>query len=407
MKHFAGLLSILTISANAISQVPDTVFLGAAYINNVYYSLNNGIEEDDVNNDWDIAFQTKDAFSTSILINPANGTELYLYPGDSTDYLTLDTTGMKSGWTRLYNSDTSWNYGAFSQNQTTFHVGWGLYNMTTHQIHGDKLFVIRLSIGTYNKVWIKSLIGSVYTFRHSTLNNSMNMVHSLDKSAYSGKNFGFYSLQTHGQKDKEPLAADWDLLFGKYTAMTPTVYNVTGVLHNASTQSSKAYPISDVVNYIDWQQHTLMNEINTIGYDWKVFNMTTFLYDISDSTVYFVKTQHGDVWKIVFDHFGGSSNGAIGFLKTHVHFAGIDDVKAISYFEVYPNPAGDVVTIASHSTSDLGISISDMAGREVISDIYPASSLTRSLDISSLPSGLYLISLRSAGQYLTKKILVE
>ena len=71
----------------------------------------------------------------------------------------------------------------------------------------------------YHKVWIVSLSGGVYTFRHGTLNNSLDMVHTFNIADFSGKNFGYFSLQTHSEKDKEPLSTDWDLYFGKFLSI--------------------------------------------------------------------------------------------------------------------------------------------------------------------------------------------
>lgn len=407
MKKILPLLLLSLYVSLLSAQTADTVSLGAGISNQAYYSLLNGVQENDFSSDWDIAFQTESAFSTSILINPANGTELYLYPGDTSDWLTLDTTGMKSTWTALFNSDTSWDYGAFSQNQTSLHVGWGMYNTTTHQIHGDKLFVIKLSGGAYQKVWIRSLISGIYTFNHATLNNSMNMQHTLDKANFTGKNFGFYSLQTHGVKDKEPLSEDWDLYFGKYTAFVPTAYTVTGVLHSSQTESAKAYPVNDVVNYIDWQAHSLSTSINTIGYDWKTFNMGTSTYDISDSTVYFVKTQHGDVFKLVFTHYGGSATGDIVFNKSHVHFAGINDVTGPDMFEIYPNPAAEFVTAALYAELESSIEVIDLNGKIVLTSVPVRGSLIHTMDISSLQEGLYIVRLSSQNGSAVKKMLVK
>ena len=44
----------------------------------------------------------------------------------------------------MYNSDTSWNYGAFVMNQSSdmFDYGWGVYNIQTHHIIGDSVFLI-------------------------------------------------------------------------------------------------------------------------------------------------------------------------------------------------------------------------------------------------------------------------
>src|SRR5210317_1626142 len=91
---FIGSLMVQNVSA----QVTDTVSLGASISNQAYYKLIDAAEVNDINTDWDIAFQTESAFKTSIIINAATGTELWEYPGDTTDWATLDTAGMMANW---------------------------------------------------------------------------------------------------------------------------------------------------------------------------------------------------------------------------------------------------------------------------------------------------------------------
>ena len=389
------------------AQVTDTVSLGASISNQSYYKLIDGSEANDINSDWDIAFQTESAYKTSIIINAAIGTELYLYPGDTTDWTTLDTTGMKAGWTQLFNADSSWDYGAFSQNQTSTHVGWGDYNMTTHAIEGDKIFVIKLSNGTYNKVWIENLLSGVYNFRHATLDNSMDMQHSLDKADFAGKNFGYFSLQTHSEQDKEPMNADWDLFFGKYTGYVPTPYPVVGVLLSSQTEASKAYPVNDPSTYIDWGSHVLSNYSNVIGSDWKSFDFGSMSYVIADSTVYFVKTQDGDVFKMVFTHYGGSSTGDIVFEKTHVHFSGVQETENNSTFDLYPNPASDVINVAYYSDNNSVLDIIDLNGKVVMNKTLRNGEMIHRLYIDKLPKGMYVVNVRTNSTVVSKKLIVQ
>jgi hypothetical protein len=408
MKFKLLISFILFLNVHSFSQQAQTVTLGADYLNHVFYSLSaSATIKSNLNSEWDLAFQTKTAFSTSILINSALGHELYEYPGDTSDWSTLDTTGMVAGWPKRFNSDTSWNYGAFSQNQTGFNIGWGEYNQVTHQIIGNKLFVIKFNSGVYQKIWIERLIGGVYSFRHATLNNSMDMQHSLDKADFANKSFGYFSLTNHIKKDLEPLSSEWDLFFGKYTAFVPTPYGVVGVLQSSQTEASKAYPISTPSTYMDWQAHIMSHAINTIGFDWKTFNFSSNQYDIADSTVYFVRTQQGDVWKIVFDSFSGKSTGDITFNKTQVHYAGLEVKNSLSLFDIYPNPVSDVLTVAYHASEGAFLELVDLSGKTVLNSRLAQHSLTHNLDVSDLKSGLYLLNLTSGNDRLTKRVLIK
>lgn len=406
MKRYVLPFLALAISAQSFAQTIDTVTLGAGITKQVYYSLIDGVETSADNSDWEIAFQTSSQFSASILINPANGTELYMYPGDTSDWSTLDTAGMSS-WTQLHNSDTSWDYGAFSPPSSFPDYGWGRYNSVTHHVVGHKLFVIKLGNGAYQKIWIRNLISGTYTFRHATLDNAMDMTHSLSANNYSGKNFAYFSLQAHSAKDKEPLSSEWDLYFGKYTAFVPTAYPVTGVLLNVNTEGAKAYPVNDPTTYMDWGSHPLKSQINAIGYDWKSFNMTSMQYEIADSTVYFVRNQEGDVFKLLFKHYGGSTTGDIVFEKTQVHYSGVQENKESKIFGLYPNPTRDVLNVALQSSKDGLFEIFNTNGEKVAGGRLSANQLIQTLDVSSLNEGVYIFSFTTDNERFNKRFIIQ
>lgn len=404
MKKTIPFLSLIFLGSVLFSQTQDSVILGSGYANQAYYSLANGVQNKVVKDDWDIAFETTPQ-GYSILINAATGTELFEYPGDTTDFTSLDTSGI-SGWDQRFNSDTSWSYGAFSQEQSGFDVGWGQYNLITHNIIGDRIFVIKLGNGDFQKIWIKDLIGGIYTFRHATLNNSLDMTHTMDKTNFTGKNFGYYSLQNHGHVDKELLAEEWDLFFGQYMDLS-IPYLVTGVLQKAGVKAVKVYPVNDPSTYVDFDIHTYQTEINSIGSDWKTFNMQTFTYDIADSTVYFVETVDGDIWKLIFTGFGGSADGTFHFTKELLVQSGIEAQKQIEYFEMYPNPASDQLTLNFKSNSDTRVQISDLSGRIVRNERIARNSMQHLLNVGELESGIYILSLISGSEINAKKLIIK
>ncbi len=103
------------INMSAQVVITDTVAIGAGYANQVWYSLANDEQGSAAKNNWDIAFGTG-AMGSTIMINSITGTTLFQYKGgDTTQWATLDTAGITT-WQKLYNSDTSWAKGAFSEN---------------------------------------------------------------------------------------------------------------------------------------------------------------------------------------------------------------------------------------------------------------------------------------------------
>ena len=104
----------VSLSSAAVAQSTstfDTLSMGPSYINDIYYSLENGTVGTSPRNTWDLAFYTP-RFSAGIIINEGYGVTLYSYPnGDTSAWATLDTVGMTS-WKAINNSPTIWEDGA-------------------------------------------------------------------------------------------------------------------------------------------------------------------------------------------------------------------------------------------------------------------------------------------------------
>ena len=284
-------------------QVTDTVSLSAGYANQKWYSLQNDEQGTAPKNNWDIAFECAQ-YGTSILINSPTGTRLWVAANtDTSQWSTLDTTGMAATWPAKYNSDTSWYFGAFSQPQTNqFDLGWGIYNPITHFVDGDSLYVLKLANSAYRKVWIKQLASGTFTFRYATLDNSFDTTVSLVKSDFAGDLFAYYSLQNNGEADREPNASTWDLSFQQYTAFLPTPYGVTGVLANNGVLVAQANPVD--VNTAQWTDYAYTTPIKQIGNEWKTQKMPTLQNHIAERTQYFLKHVNGNIWKFIFTGFG-------------------------------------------------------------------------------------------------------
>ncbi len=412
MKKLIPVIIALFATSVAVGQsVNDVVSLGAGYANQVWYSLENDEQGTSPKSNWDLAFKVS-AQGSSIHINPSVGTELWVYPnGDTADWASVDTTGI-NGWEPLYNSETSWNGGAFDMTANPndpFDLGWGTYDMITHHVVGDSVYVIKLGNGQYQKFWIERLASGTYYFRHATLDNNMDMSHNLMKANYSGKNFGYYSLQNHSALDREPANNSWDLTFTQYTSILPGFggYLVTGVLHNDSVEAVKVHPVNDPTSYNDYQTWTFNSEINELGYDWKSFNMQTFQFDIEDSTVYFVKDLLGSYWKIIFTGFGGSTSGDFEFTKEKVSSVGIGEQEG-SFFSVYPNPAREQLNIVLDTQEQVEVALYSLSGQRVYSEALNQTGFrTEQLTLPTLTSGLYILQVQGSNWGKSEKISIQ
>lgn len=292
----------------------ESITMGAGYANDVYYSLSNGVVAEVPRLNWDIAFSVE-AMSSSIIINDGAGVVLKEYP--TTDGWNwsdpIDTIGY-SGWDILYNSDEIWEDGAFSQNASGHpNYGWGEYSSTTHNVEGVAMYIIELPNEELKRIFIeiKDATEQIYTFKYSDLNGD-NEVSEIISFADLKSNYVYYSLQNESVVvDREPDTSTWDLLFSNYADNTIN-YLVTGVKQNIGIVAI------DQDNTTDLTLNTFLesdfNEnITTIGYDWKEFDMGTYLYSVDLDRVYFVKDKDDKVYKIIYTGYEGSATGNITF----------------------------------------------------------------------------------------------
>lgn len=390
--------------------VTDTVTTGTSYANQVWYSLPNDEQGNAPKDNWDIAFEAT-GYAASILANTQKGLAVYQSPYAVAQWSSVDTAGIDT-WPALHNSDLTWDEGALNSNPDgNFDLGWGEYDMNTHVVTGDSIFVVKLVSGAWKKLRINSLANSTYSFTYADLDGNNEQTSTIAKGDYSGKNFAYYSLETNAALDREPSSTTWDITFTKYIttilAPAPTPYGVTGILLNKNITAIKASSIN--VNTVDYNNYTFQSDINTIGYDWKAFAGS---WTIEDSLVYFVQRSNGDVWKLIMTGFSGSATGNYIFTKEQVASGntgvnGVDDFKLLG---IYPNPANNQFQLIYHTASAEKVSaltIYDLGGRVVKQQLLePTIGVAQqTIDVSSLNKGIYLVGI--TGNTSVQKLIIE
>lgn len=389
-----------------LAQEQKEVVTGASYVNDVYYSLENGNVDTVARNNWDLGFTTNN-FSVSILANTASGVEVYTWPaGDTADWATLDTMGME--WAKMHNSIETFDEGAFSYNQTGHpDYGWGIYNMGNHVITGDSLFVIKTVAGVYKKLAIvrRAAMANTWEFKYANHDGTDEKTVLLNSGEYNTKSFVFYSIDNDSIIDREPVKADWDLLFTKYTDhvnYTPAS-DVSGILTNEDhiVVHEVRESALDQATYTSFEDTSFIADINTIGFDWKklVFNPAPS-FDLIDTVVYFIKSyseSDSSYYKIYFTGFTGMSEGKYTFMQEKLSLVSSRSPEMIQMLEVYPNPASDHINVVFDHTGETALQIFDMTGRKVYSTIHNAGGFTNlSMDIAELNPGLFFMKV-SAG----------
>lgn len=400
----------LLVATFAMAQKADSVITGGG-VNDVYYNFETGTEVSLDRELWDIGF-TSDLMNSSIIINENAGVELFLYSEDIADWASVDTAGFN--FDPIYNSEETWAYGAFS-NQGTMHpdYGWGIYNQNTHDIVGDRLFIIKTQGGDYLKIIIDKLDRSgVWFFRTAKLDGSNENSYEYAKSneASVDKNFALFDL-TKGEFDYSNADSKaWDILFTKYITTViqgPITQQmaVSGVKINAGCEVAERTGVD--VSSNDTSSLSWNTSITEIGYDWKSFNRTTFQYEFTPDLAYFVRTENGAVWKIWFTGYEGGASGKYVFNTEEIK-AGVNSVEKYANLNttVYPNPTNGVLNISNRENEGLNITLLNAQGAVVLETAVNAFDVTR-FDTKDLAKGIYFLQLSTSNATSTKRVIFE
>ena len=403
--------------SNASAQYTrDSLTMAPGYANDLFYSLADGLVAEQPRDNWDIAFFTP-RFSAGIMVNEGSGVNLFTYPkGDTSAWATMDTVGL-STWPVMHNSSTNWEDGAFNANQTGHpDYGWGIYNMVTHNLTGDSLYVIVFPDMTSKKLWIMKKLSAdnLYFFKYANLDGSDEQSVEFNVVPYETKRFAYYSLQNNTELDREPEFTTWDLLFTKFIDLVPdnegnmVPYLVTGAASNFETMANHFYPVAD--DFTEWAAEAFVSDKNVVGANWKYFDMGTFSFQMVDSTCYFVKSHTGDVYKIAFVYWGGSSNGNFALDKMVVSLSSIADINTENtVVSMYPVPATHQLTVhATDIKGDAQFSIYDLNGRVVFEEQVSGQSLVSGATFQfDLTAGMYVTKISYNNTVHTQKLMIR
>ncbi len=425
-----------TLSANAQWEV-DTLHTEADYLNNVYYSLANGIAGEADADNWHLGFSIE-KFSASIITNGAyNGCQLWVLDADTTDFGTDLTTALDDAFalnpTALYNSNATWEVGAFNQNagSAISDYGWGEYNSTTHLITGSTIYGLVTATDTYQIfISVKNGLSSttnapVYIFNIAQLDGTSPITKTLEAgtTTYEGQKFAYYNIETDQFLSREPKSEDWDLLFTKYNEETMGGYGVFGILVNSGIEVAKisvdTFPDHDTL-YSEDLTLEFNDTMNVFSYNWKTTSSGGSAYD---TVSWFVKVQNGDIWQLVFTDFvsglEATNPGMVALQKQLVYEAPPDTGINIAKIETFgniaiaPNPtvsnATNILIDAVRDINNTAIFVTDINGRVVKSfnKNFTKGFHQLRLDVSNLTSGLYLINIQAEGTTQSHKLMVK
>tara|TARA_B100001121_G_C18572500_1_gene565693 strand:- start:28 stop:927 length:900 start_codon:yes stop_codon:yes gene_type:complete len=298
--------------------------------------------------------------------------------------------------------------GAFTQindPDNDFDLGWGIYDIITHIVTGDKVFVLMLPTGEYKKITIISLASGVYTFKYADINGENEYEIEIAKNDFSGKLQAYFNLSSNQILDYEPEAS-WDFLFTRYVEDLGDeyYYGVTGVLNRHTIGSYQADNLFDPFVDQTYDENLLNDSVNCIGYDWKEYSMGSG-YSLVDDRCYFVYDDLGMTWRVVFTGFEGMSTGNIQLGKIKLESSYTNDLEN-DYLSIYPNPASQEDQIQIKNISEIeSIRVMSSDGKTVFHE--DISGLTSYIYLPQLESGLYIIEYLIQNKRKVDKFVVQ
>lgn len=412
MRHYLPLLAILAISLIPLSAAQDSLVMGPNYANQVWYSLITTNKTTAPQQNWDLAFEMS-GFTGSVRINEGKGAMVYVVPEKTVaDWASIDTTGLNT-WSPLNNDASTWSVGALNRPADAsdeFDLGWGSYNMQTHQIEGTRVYVYK-SPTTTRKLRIDALAGGTYTFTYANIDGSDEHSGTIAKADFTGKAFGYWNIDDHTSVDREPKKDEWDLTMLHYFDMvtgpggTVMPYKVSGILLKGSTKAVKAVgadpytiPLPSVESFD--------STANVIGYDWKSYSGQGYV--IADSTAYFVKSTLGTIYRIVLTGFSGGSTGTTTFTSDAITTS-VNEESGRATLGIYPNVVtrGTTVNVVSDTPLDGRVLVVDAAGRVVHSVSATQGFTVSNILTENLTSGRYTIVLETDLSITTSAFIVH
>lgn len=394
-------------------QIIDSVSMNSNYTNQVFYSLENGVVSSINNENWTIALSVSNtgAEGSSIILNEANS-QLWAYPGSNAQWTTFDTSNHLS-WEQLLNTDTTWTNGAFNKYRGAagaFDMGWGILNPNNNfWIFGDSLYLIKLSDNSYKKLWVVSLKTGLWEFKYADIDGANEHVVIFNKSSYPNRNFIYYDMLSHQLIDREPANNSWDLTFLKHSDFVnpPGVHvAVTSIFSNKKVWSAKSYEIDyNAASTSTIPQTSFIKKIDNIGREWKKFTSGSG-WRVYDSIAYFLyNSDSTGLYRLVFTGFGGTSNGTTYFTKELIQAIGIEEQRIEKDLLIFPNPAKNELTvyIRNITNSKSSIQIADITGKIVLEVADNIFNNQLHLDISSLKSGIYIVSIQTDNMVVSSK----
>ncbi len=270
----------------------DNLDLGNQYINQIFYSLENGVVKTNAYTVWDLAFSTND--QNEVWMN--NGKNILLYLTDANDLTTI--TSVSGLDAKLWKYDDNTGLAGKS--------GLGFIDNNTHL---NKVIIAKITNNIYYKFIIKESNATAYVINVAALDGTTGTEYTIPKD--NTVNFVYFSF-TDGVLNIEPPKTDWDIMFTRYRYIykgynqdgSDLLYLVTGVLSNPyntlTAGDSVVFRDYNTFNKDSIASMQLVPNLDNIGWNWKTVDINTGNYVVNSKMIYVIKDQKENYWKFHF-----------------------------------------------------------------------------------------------------------
>lgn len=279
--------------------------LGEDYGNVFYYNMStNAIVSQNDWSDWDLAFYAQE---DDFYIKLNHGANMKAYKPENISF----DSSMKFDQSWVSKIDDP--KGDKEKNALQYTIK-NISNDTTY--YNDNTYVLELGSNALGELLGYKKISLLYTYlnqyriKYANLDNTESYEITIAKDVTV--NHVYFSFKENGkQLNIEPDKSTWDLVFTRSTDEAfladeyVSDYSVTSVLLN--THSSKAYMENEelyeefTLEKIDYSKFT--NQLNALGYNWKVFDLNTGIYTTKENQFYILKDINDFYYKINFLSF--------------------------------------------------------------------------------------------------------
>ncbi|MBC7425042.1 MAG: HmuY family protein [Bacteroidia bacterium] len=273
------------------STLSESLTLGENYDSVIYFRLSDAHIETYALNTWDIAFENT-VTGYGIYIN--GGNEIQVGNSRQTSWeLPVDAGSIKWKWDNPNGDRDSSAFGKW-QDSTE-----GIYIIDLGIKAAERYIKFRIITNTENS----------YTFMYAPISSGNPETVTINKSGNKG--LLYYSFAKKSTVSCSPERNGWDIILTRYRHiyynLNPiTPYYVVGGLSNRDQGISIAKISNkpfESISKDDAFTATYSSSANTIGFEWKYFNLTQSKYVINSNITYLIKDASGDIYKLHFTDF--------------------------------------------------------------------------------------------------------